>query len=83
MVKIEGEDGSPFDFTFWIQLQEVAPGDTRFRLVLAANLNMMMKMMVGGKIKGGLDQVVDQITATFGAGQFPGCTPYATDVKPS
>lgn len=65
LVKIEGDDGSPFDFTFWVQLKEAGPSDTRFRLVLAANLNMMMKMMAGNKIKSGLDSIVDQVSTAF------------------
>ncbi len=60
-VKIKGEDGSPFDFTFWIQLKEVAPDDTRMRLVLHAEMNMMVKMMIGKKLQEALDQIADAI----------------------
>ncbi len=59
------EGGVPIDFSFWIQLQSVAPYDTRFRLVLHAELNMMMKMMVGGKLKDGIDQVAEGIAQAF------------------
>lgn len=65
LVKLTGDDGSPFDFTLWMQLKEVAPADTRMRLVLHVQLNMMMKMMIGGKLQQGVDQVADQIAATF------------------
>ena len=59
-VKIIGDQGGvPIDFAFWIQLHEVDADDTRIRLVLHADLNMMMRMMIGGKIKKGLDQAVD------------------------
>ena len=65
-VKITGDGGSiPLDFTFWIQLHEVTEGDTRIRLVLHAELNMMMRMMVGGKLKKGLDQAVEGLAAAF------------------
>ncbi len=65
-VKIVGDEGGvPIDFSFWIQLQSVAPYDTRFRLVLHAELNMMMKMMVGGKLKDGIDQVAEGIAQAF------------------
>ena len=67
VVKVTGEDGSPFDFTFWMQLIELSPSETKMRLVLHVDLNMMMKMMVGGKLKSGLDQMVDQIAASFNA----------------
>ncbi len=65
LVKITGDDGSPFDFALWIQLVEVAPADTRMRLVLRVKLNMMMKMMLGKKLETGIDQIADQIAETF------------------
>ncbi len=58
-VKISGDEGTPIDFAFWFQMKEVAPYDTRIRLVLHAKLNMVMKMMVGGKIQKGLDEMVE------------------------
>ena len=59
-VKITG-DGVPMDFAFWIQLQPVAEQDTRLRLVLHAELNMMMRMMIGGKLQEALDRIADGI----------------------
>lgn len=65
-VKIQPEDGGiPVDFAFWIQLHEVSPGDTRMRLVLHADLNMMLKMMVGGKIQDGLDKAAESFAGLF------------------
>ncbi|MFI3303474.1 MAG: polyketide cyclase [Rikenellaceae bacterium] len=61
----DGEGGAPIDFAFWVQLHSVAPYDTRFRLVLQAELNMMMNMMIGGKIQGAIDQVAEQIAMAF------------------
>lgn len=59
-VKIVADEGGiPIDFTLWIQLKEVAERDTRVRMVLHAELNMMMRMMIGGKIQSGLDQAVE------------------------
>ena len=65
LVKVTGEDGSPMDFTFWLQLVGVAPDDTRMRLVLHVKLNMMMKMMVGGKLASAMDQIADRIAEAF------------------
>ncbi len=65
----DGEGGVPMDFAFWIQLHSVAPYDTRFRLVLKVELNMMMKMMIGGKIQGAIDQMAEQIAAGFAQAQ--------------
>lgn len=65
-VKITGDGGSvPIDFTFWIQLHQVSEQDTRIRLVLHADLNMMMRMMIGSKIKPALDQMADALAMTF------------------
>ena len=67
-IKISGDDtaGSvPIDFSFWIQLHEVSENDTRMRLVLHAELNMMMRMMIGGKIQGGLDKAVEGLAMAF------------------
>ena len=51
-IKITGDDGGvPIDFMLWIQLHQVSDYDTRIRLVLHAELNMMMRMMVGTKIQ--------------------------------
>lgn len=61
-VKVVGDDGGvPMDFAFWIQLQEVSAADTRLRLVLRIDLNMMMKMMIGNKLQGALDQIAEGI----------------------
>lgn len=61
-VKIVGDEGGvPIDFAFWIQLHKVSESDTRLRLVLHVELNMMMKMMIGGKLQGALDQIAEGI----------------------
>jgi len=66
LVKITGDD-IPFEFFFWIQLKSVAPDDTRMLLTLRAELNMMMKMMIGGKLQKGLDDMAEKIAAAFNA----------------
>ena len=68
LVKISGDDegtAAPIDFTFWLQLHQVSDNDTRIRLVLHAELNMMMRMMIGGKIQGGLDKAVEVLATAF------------------
>lgn len=65
-IKITGDDGGvPIDFMLWIQLHQVSDYDTRIRLVLHAELNMMMRMMVGNKIQKGLDQAVEGLATAF------------------
>ena len=62
-----GEDGSPMDFTFWVQLVSVDEQDTRMRIVLHVQLNMMMKMMIGNKLQGALDQIAEGIARAMNA----------------
>ena len=65
------EGGVPIDFAFWIQLHKVADYDTRLRLVLHTDLNMMMKMMIGGKLQTAVDQIAEGIArALNGAPQY-------------
>ncbi|MBR5850757.1 MAG: SRPBCC family protein [Alistipes sp.] len=63
-VKITG-DGVPMDFAFWVQLHKVDETDTRLRLVLHAELNMMMKMLIGSKLQQALDQIADGIAGAM------------------
>ena len=60
-----GAEGIPMDANFWIQLKEVSPVDTRIKLTLKADIPMMFKMMIGGKIQTGLDQAAEMLS------QFP------------
>lgn len=65
-VKIVGDGGTvPMDFSFWVQLHQVSDNDTRIRLVLHADLNMMMRMMLDKKLREGLDQAVESLAAAF------------------
>ena len=64
-IKIQGDDGTPIDFTFWLQLKEVAPYDTRMRIVVHAELNMMRRMMIGKKLQGAVDQMAEAIAAAL------------------
>ncbi|MDR2894930.1 MAG: polyketide cyclase [Alistipes sp.] len=76
LIKIEAADSSPVGFTLWVQLKETgrnadggfidAP-DTRMRLVLHVEMNMMIKMMIGSKLQGGIEQMAEQIAKTFNA----------------
>ena len=64
-IKIQGADSNPMDFTFWLQLKEVAPYDTRMRIVVHAELNMMMRMMIGKKLQGAVDQMAEAIATAM------------------
>ena len=68
LIKIVGDDGGvPMDFAFWLQLKEVAPDDTRMRLVLHIELNMMMRMMVGSKLQEAVDKIAESVAQSFNA----------------
>lgn len=66
-IKFTGDEKSPMKFFMWIQLKEVAPYDTRMKITVKADLNMMMRMMVGSKLKEGIDTLADGIAAAFNA----------------
>jgi carbon monoxide dehydrogenase subunit G len=64
-IKIAGDGGIPFEFYIWVQLKQVAPYDTRMKITLKAELNMMMSMMVGSKLQEGVDAMAEQIAKAF------------------
>lgn len=58
------DDGAPFNFGIDLHF-DVAPDPlrTEFYIEVTADLNLMMKMMIGGKIKDALDKIVDGLVA--------------------
>ncbi|MDR0510795.1 MAG: polyketide cyclase [Rikenellaceae bacterium] len=64
-VKIISSEGSPLPFTFWLQLREMTPDDTRMKLTLHAELPMMVRMMIGGKLQEALDMMAQRIAESF------------------
>lgn len=61
LIRIE-DDGAPFHFTL-IAHFDPSPEGTDFSLEVDADLNLMMKALLGGKIKDGLDKAVDALVA--------------------
>jgi carbon monoxide dehydrogenase subunit G len=61
LIKITGEEGSKFNFFFWIQIKEAEPNETRIRLTIKADLNPMLKMMASKPLQNFVDSVVDQL----------------------
>lgn len=55
------DNGAPFEFVVGLHFDAVDAGSTDFSITAEANLNFMMKMMVGGKIKEVLDKIVDSL----------------------
>lgn len=58
------DDGAPFKFTLTIHFDAARePYKTDFQICLDAELNFMMKTILGSKLQEGLDKVVDAIVA--------------------
>ena len=59
LIKLEGDGRLPFEFQVWIQLLDNGPYDTRLRITAEAELNMMMKMLLKGKLEKGINQLAE------------------------
>ena len=59
-----------FPFTIWIHIGEVGIGASTLQIELQAELNMMMKMMLGSKLQEGVDKITEQMAAGMN-GQMP------------
>ena len=63
LIMIE-DNGAPFHFGINLHFDAVSdPYKTEFYIEAQADLNLMMKMMLGSKIKQGLDSIVDGLVA--------------------
>ena len=58
-IKIQGDDGSPYRFTLWLQLKQLTAYETAVRIVVRAELNMMMRAAVKKPLQQGVDQIID------------------------
>ncbi len=58
-----GSDQSPIAFNLWIQLKSVGENDTRMKLTIKADINMMIKMMVEKPLKQGLDKAAEMLAS--------------------
>ena len=52
---------SPIEFLGWIQLQEVAPEDTRLKLTFRANIPIFLKAMISGKLEEGIKSIAQML----------------------
>ena len=66
------DDGAPFQFRLAMHFNAASadPYKTDFQIVLEAELNFMMKTLLGGKLKDALDKVVDGLVA-MSEGRMP------------
>lgn len=56
-----GLENIPMEGYFWVQMKEVAPGDTRLKLTIKADMPFMLRKMLEGKLQQGLDQAADML----------------------
>lgn len=57
------DDGAPFKFMVSLHFDPADdPLECDFHIDLLADLNLMMKMMIGNRIQEGLDKIVDGLT---------------------
>jgi carbon monoxide dehydrogenase subunit G len=61
-IKVESSGGLPLSFTFWIQLMPIDEYKTKMRLTLHAEMSMMIKMMAGGKLEEGINNLADTLS---------------------
>lgn len=54
-------DPSPIEAYFWIQIIEKEPGDSRIKLTLKADIPIMLRAMVSGKLETGIDKMAEAI----------------------
>jgi hypothetical protein len=66
------DDGAPFTFEVAMFFNPALsnPYKTEFQIILEAELNFMMKTILGGKLKDALDKVVDSLVA-MSEGRMP------------
>ena len=62
LIRLEGDGSVPFNFEVWIQLLDNGPYDTRLRITVEADLNMMMKMLLKGKLEKGINQLAEGLS---------------------
>lgn len=56
------DDGAPFHFSVSLHFDPTGnPAETEFYINVSADLNFMMKSLLGGKIKTALDKIVDTL----------------------
>ena len=67
LIKISSDGKSPFGFFFWIQLKPIDEDKTltAIRLTIEADINPMMKMMIGSHMQKGIDGLLDYIVQFF------------------
>jgi len=64
------DSNAPFHFMVVLHFDAAAGGKTDFSIEIDADLNLMMKMMLGKKLQEGIDKIVDSLVA-ISEGRMP------------
>ena len=59
VVKIVTDEGTPIKLTMWVQILPLNDASCKIRVTIHASLNVMMKVMLGKKLEGGIEQIAD------------------------
>lgn len=62
MVKYTAYGETRFNFYLWVQIKEVAPYESRIKVTLKADLNPMIKIMVGKHLQKFVDSLAEGIS---------------------
>ncbi|MCQ2229150.1 MAG: SRPBCC family protein [Bacteroidales bacterium] len=60
-VKYTADGATRFNFNIWVQMKEVEPYNSRIKVTLKADLNPMIKMMVGSQLQKFVDMLAESI----------------------
>ncbi|MBE0655991.1 MAG: SRPBCC family protein [Bacteroidales bacterium] len=63
MIKISSEGGSPINFKMWIQLKKMEENDTRVKVTIDPDINIMLMAMVKNPLKEFVDMLAEQISS--------------------
>ncbi len=61
-IKMGSSNESPIKFTMWVQILPIDETSCKIRLTIHTELDMMTKMMIGKKLKKGVNQIADAFT---------------------
>ena len=62
LIKLTGSKSVPFQVNCWIQLLPVDENSCKVRITLHADLNPMIKMLIGKHLKNGVDHMADALS---------------------
>lgn len=60
-IKLTGTGKIPFDMFVWIQILPLSEYQSKIRVTLHADLNMMMKMVAGKKMSEGVNKIAEAL----------------------